>query len=140
MIAADITINLSHIAEWITVLSVVTGAAWAIWSKASKTLSGYNEALSWSEQMLHEQQKINAKQDERLENFCKSLKPMEQGIQQILRFRIEREAARIIAKKKATRKEKESLYRLHEVYEALGQNGLIGDLYQEAMSQETIER
>lgn len=131
---------LKPFAELITIILTIGTGLWTMWRPIKKILDRYDTALDEAEKCIEEQVEVNKKQDEKLDQVYTAIEPMQHGIQQILRFRVERDAARIIQNKGATREAKESLYRLHEVYEALGQNGLIGNLYAEAMSQPTIEK
>lgn len=139
---ADININLSRIAEYGGVILTISGCFALIWRPIKKILSRYDDAIVQAEkqidkhaEMLAEQERINEEQDCNAESIMRALEPLSQGVQQILRFRLQRECDRIIRRGSITTKEYEDIYRIHEVYEDLGQNGLISSVYREAISQ-----
>lgn len=144
---ADIQINLSKLAEYGGVLLTVSASFALIWrpiknvlNRYDKTLKGVEEQLSQHAQLLNEQERINASQDESATSLKDALAPISHGMQQILRFRLQRECERINRRGFITQREYEDLYHIHSAYEALGQNGLITSVYREAISQPRKEK
>lgn len=140
MTVLDIT--LGQLAEHFGILITISGGLGLIWQPIKKVLARYDDTLQKLDKqlthharLLEEQERINSEQDECAGELAQALKPLNHGVQQILRFRLQRECERINRKGSITGKEYEDLYRLHDAYEALGQNGLITSVYREAIRQ-----
>lgn len=84
---------------------------------------------------IDEQKRLDAEQNQKITEVLERLGPLSAGVQHLLRFRIVRECKRITEAHQISEDEYKGLYRLHEAYKNLGQNGLISALYDEAMKQ-----